>query len=84
MGPRWWNAGRFERECAEFDAAQPLSRQVWESLQRSEMLSWFADFVVHPKDSLLLREPAPDLWEGFANRAYLALIVYEPWFVFAV
>lgn len=31
---RWWNEGRYERECAEFDAAQPLARAVWESLQR--------------------------------------------------
>lgn len=31
---RWWNVGRYERECAEFDAAQPEARRVWESLQR--------------------------------------------------
>jgi hypothetical protein len=70
---RWWNAGRYERECAEFDAAHPLSRQVWESLQRSERWWWFADFFVYPRDSLLGREPAPDPWEEFANRVYLEM-----------
>lgn len=31
---RWWNEGRYEQECAAFDAAAPLSRETWESLQR--------------------------------------------------
>lgn len=30
---RWWNEGRYERECAEFDARHPLSRQLWDSLR---------------------------------------------------
>jgi hypothetical protein len=70
MSPRWWNTGRYERECVEFDAEHPLSREVWESLQRMRWRSWFADFVVTPKDSLLLREPAPDPWQEFADRVY--------------
>lgn len=73
--PRWWNAGRYEAECAAFDAEHPLSRQVWESLQRSERWSWFGDFVIVPKDSLLLREPQPDPWEEFANRLYRDLMI---------
>lgn len=66
---RWWNAGRYEAECAEFDAAAPLSRQVWESIRRSGWRSWFADFAIVPKDSLLLREQS-DPWEEFANRLH--------------
>lgn len=31
---RWWNQGRYERECAEFDVLHPLARETWESLQR--------------------------------------------------
>lgn len=67
---RWWNAGRYEAECAAFDVAAPLSREVWESLQRSRDRSWYADFIVHPSDTLLLREPLPDLWQEFADRVY--------------
>lgn len=25
---RWWNVGRYERECAAFDAAHPLARAL--------------------------------------------------------
>lgn len=73
MGPRWWNAGRYEHECAEFDAAQPLSRQVWESLERHRR-GELSDYYVIARDSLLAREPPPDPWEEFAQRVYLS-----PW-----
>lgn len=33
---RWWNDGRYASETAAFDVAQPLSRETWESLQRSD------------------------------------------------
>lgn len=69
---RWWNAGRYEAECAAFDAVAPLSREIWEALRRFERERWHdlacAPYIVEPKDSLLLRESARDLWEDFANR----------------
>ena len=37
---RWWNAGRYERECAEFDARHPLSREVWEAIQEYRFERW--------------------------------------------
>lgn len=70
---RWWNAGRYEAECAAFDAEHPLSREVWDSLQRSEreaFAEWCCVLPVMPKDSLLLREPPPDPWQEFADRVY--------------
>lgn len=51
LGPRWWNAGRYEQECAAFDASQPLSREVWESLQkmhREEFERMCMEPILHP------------------------------------
>jgi hypothetical protein len=42
LPPRWWNIGRYEQECAEWEAIQPLHD---------------ADVVfVEPRDSLIERE----------------------------
>lgn len=72
---RWWNAGRYERECAAFDAEHPLSREVWESLQRSEREAFAHPSrlplipLVEPRDSLRMRDQS-DPWQEFADRVY--------------
>lgn len=40
MSVHWYNAGRYERECSEFDAMHPLSREVWEAIQRHRRDDW--------------------------------------------
>lgn len=58
---RWWNAGRYKAECAAFDAAHPLSRQVWEALQRSHEDHWF--WLATQPIGIKLPEPdATDEW----------------------
>ena len=85
---RWWNAGRYEVECAAFDDEHPLSREVWESLQRHEREQWLhvlrqpMEFIVEPRDSLFLREPQPDPWEEFARRLmreHMKRLAGSPW-----
>lgn len=65
---RWYNDGRYARECDEFDAAQPMSRRIWESLQRRS--GELARYIVRPADSLLLRSQ-DDPWENFARRVFV-------------
>lgn len=69
MTARWYNEGRYEQECAAFDADHPvLAREVWESLQRPS--GELARDIVLPADSLLLRSQ-DDPWEDFARRVYV-------------
>jgi hypothetical protein len=65
---RWWNAGRYERECAAFDAEHPLSRQVWNRLQqfRAEDWLWLATQPIG------IKLPEPDQTDEWFRIRYMA------------
>lgn len=66
---RWWNEGRYERECAAFDVEHPLSREVWESLQRHQREEFHRFLLEYqPAHFFTIERPKDETEEWFRIR----------------